>query len=76
MFGKNRRLIPVQCSACQRWRAVRADPDDVGRVVSGKALVQDALSYLDPFERELLLLSGLCERCWTAMIPSDPAAYS
>lgn len=49
------------CSMCDAITTVYAKPEDVWRWEDG-TLIQDAMPYLKPSEREVLI-SGLCYEC-------------
>ena len=82
MFGENRnRLITIRCVCCQKWVALRVDPEDLERHVRGGVYVQHAFvvregkPYLSPYSRELFI-SKCCRSCWHLLCPSDPLAYN
>lgn len=62
-FGDNTQF-DVQCRDCDEWHSFTCKTSDVEswRSIDGLA-IQDAMPYLQPCERELLL-SGLCDDCW------------
>lgn len=70
MQGTNRSLVAVQCVVCKKFVAIRVDLEDVERWRKGM-LVQDAMPYMSPPERELLCLSNACGACWKLLCP-DP----
>jgi hypothetical protein len=80
VFGEKLKLITMQCCVCQRWIALRVDPEDVERHKHG-VLVQhafaarDGKAYLTAAERELFL-SQCCNDCWHLLTESDPLAYN
>ena len=49
-----------------------ADRDDMEAWLSGDKYIQDALAYLSPSERELLI-SSTCDTCWKKMYGEDDA---
>jgi hypothetical protein len=48
---------------------VLAHPNDVEKWMDG-ALIQDAMPYLNPDERELLI-SRICPTCWVEMFGEE-----
>ena len=52
----------VTCVFCSNKFVVEAFPEDVKRCENGE-LIQDAMPYLAPEWRELLI-SGTCPGCW------------
>ena len=80
MFGEKRELMTMTCVACKKQVAMRVDPEDVQKHVEGMFVQhafadRDGKPYLDPAERELWI-SGVCNDCWAALCPPDPASYS
>ena len=57
--------IPAQCIKCNDIHLIIADSEDVKQWVNG-ALIQDAMPYLSPDEREILI-SGICGMCFERM---------
>ncbi|MGA8837527.1 MAG: hypothetical protein WB538_17990 [Candidatus Sulfotelmatobacter sp.] len=75
MYGKNRYELILCCVVCGRQIAVQVDPEDVLRHEQGE-LVQDAMPYLSPEERELFV-SGVCgDPCWPLLCPSSKLDYN
>jgi len=74
VYGETRQVIAIQCCVCGQWIALRLDKDDLDRHLHRGVLVQDAMPYLSASDRELVL-SRLCESCWSLLCPSDPLAY-
>ena len=75
MYGERLdQLIPIQCACCQKWVAVRLDPDDLERHRTGGFVRRDGLPYLDASLRELFI-SRCCSDCWALLCPSSPLAY-
>ena len=59
----------VRCIVCDDTFDIMVDPNDLNRWAEGE-LIQEALDYLNPDERELLL-SGICGSCWDALFPDN-----
>lgn len=59
---------PVTCWKCGTEHEIKAKEDDINRWQGGE-LIQEALPYLKPFERELLI-SGTCEPCFEKIFAS------
>ena len=57
----------VRCIVCDDTFDIMVDPNDLNRWAEGE-LIQEALDYLNPDERELLL-SGICGSCWDDLFP-------
>tara|TARA_B100001113_G_scaffold35291_1_gene25120 strand:+ start:611 stop:832 length:222 start_codon:yes stop_codon:yes gene_type:complete len=62
----------VVCDHCRREYNIMADRDDMEAWLSGDKYIQDALAYLSPSERELLI-SSTCDTCWKKMYGEDDA---
>jgi hypothetical protein len=81
MFGEKLRLITMKCRACEKWQALRVDPEDLDRHRRQGVFVQHAFvdrkgrPYLTAAERELFL-SGCCDECWDLLFPSDALVYN
>jgi len=82
MYGEKRdRLITIRCVTCQKWTAIRLDPDDFYRHVRDGVYVQHAFArrdgkpYLTSAERELFI-SAVCDSCWPLLCPVDRLAYN
>ena len=82
MFGEKLKLTTMQCCVCEKWIALRVDPDDLELHMKHGVFVQDAFvdrkgrPYLSAAERELFpACSGVCAACWSLLCPSDPRAY-
>lgn len=82
MYGEKRdRLITIRCRVCEKWTAIRLDPDDFYRHVRDGVFVQrafvdrDGRPYLSSAERELFI-SAVCGGCWSLLCPSDRLAYN
>lgn len=79
-FGQNLELIVRQCCCCQKWVAMRVDPEDVDRHVIGGVFVQHAFSdrrgrpYISAADREMWI-SGVCGTCYDLLCPHDPKEY-
>ena len=59
----------VRCIVCDDTFDIMVDPNDLNRWAEGE-LIQEALDYLNPDERELLL-SGICGSCWDTLFPDN-----
>lgn len=59
----------ITCKFCGGKHVLSARPLDVQKWLDG-AYIQDALPYLTPDERELMI-SGMCPTCWTKTFGSD-----
>lgn len=57
----NREIYSATCPICGKKSYVSANPEDVWRWEDG-TLIQDAMPYLKPCEREVFI-SGLCFEC-------------
>ena len=59
-------MIAVQCtSSCNKVFTLMVVPADLSKWQNGE-LIQNAMPYLTPDERELLI-SGTCGDCWKKM---------
>ena len=57
--------VGCQCVSCNDVHILLVNSEDLQRWKDG-ALIQDAMPYLSPDEREILI-SGVCGRCFDAM---------
>ena len=62
--------IAATCRSCQKSYDLLGNMSDVHEWMSGK-YIQDAMPYLTPDERELLI-SGTCKKCFDKMFGKDP----
>jgi hypothetical protein len=83
MFGEKLKLMTMQCCVCEKWIALRVDPDDLELHTKHGVFVQDAFvdrkgkPYLTAAERELFpACSGCCPACYELLCPSDKLAYN
>lgn len=60
--------VDIQCHVCHRWYNILVNRADLEDWLSGSLSIQDALDYLAPRERELLL-SQTCGDCFDEMFP-------
>ena len=63
--GRNLLCYVVKCKYCSEDHKIKIDPSDV-EAWQGGQLIQDALSYLNKGERELLI-SRTCNKCFGEM---------
>lgn len=73
MHGTNLTTVAAQCVICKKFVAIRVDLEDLVLWRDG-VLVQDAMPYLSPADRELLCLSNVCGTCWKLLCP-DPNTH-
>lgn len=70
-FGDHINLI-VECPFCHKPSTIKLDAVKTKLFEEGMQKwqngmrVQDAMPFLSPSERELLL-SGMCDKCWSSM---------
>ena len=62
--------LQAQCVSCKDTHVLMVNKNDLKRWESG-ARIQDAMPYLTPDERELLI-SGICGKCFDRMLGEDP----
>jgi hypothetical protein len=60
--------VDIQCHSCGVWYNILVNRYDLHDWTSGSLSIQDALSYLSPSERELLL-SQTCGGCFDKIFP-------
>ncbi len=58
----------ITCVSCGLDYNIMAERADLEAWLSGEQYIQDALHYLTPSERELLI-SQTCDTCWKALYP-------
>jgi Na+-translocating ferredoxin:NAD+ oxidoreductase RnfC subunit len=82
VFGENRdQLTTIRCRVCEKWTAIRLDPDDFYRHVRDGVFVQHAFAdrdgkpYLTAAERELFI-TAVCGSCYSLLCPSNKFAYN
>ena len=61
--------IQAQCLRCNATHVLMVNKNDLKRWESG-ALIQDAMPYLTPDERELLI-SGICGTCFDQLFGEE-----
>lgn len=59
-------IADVRCLHCGRYFTIFYNRQDMVDWLSGSLVIQDAMPYLTPGERELFL-SGTCNDCFDAM---------
>lgn len=64
-MADNREPFDVQCRQCHMIRTVQISREDFSQWQDG-VLIQNAMPYLTPGERELLI-SRICEPCFDKM---------
>lgn len=57
------------CKRCNEPQYLLAKPQDIQAWMEGVS-IQDALHYLTPDERELII-SGICSTCWEELFGGD-----
>jgi hypothetical protein len=62
--------VDIECVRCRRWFNILVNRYDLGDWMSGSMPIQEAMEYLSPNERELLL-SQTCGDCFDEMFPPD-----
>ena len=62
--------MQVECRTCKDTHILMVNIRDAKRWKEGE-LIQDAMPYLTPDERELLI-SGTCGKCFDKMFGEDP----
>ncbi len=62
--------LEKECVHCQKEFVIQVNEADYDSWVDGKALIQDAMPYLTPGQRELLI-SGTCDDCWNSLFGSN-----
>lgn len=72
MVTTNQQSCDIKCDHCGVTYNILADRNDIFDWLSGDKLIQDALAYLSPSERELLI-SNTCDICWKKMYGEDDA---
>jgi ribosomal protein S27AE len=82
MYGEKREeLLTKVCPTCGKAVILRVDKEDLERHLSDCVFVQIAFAdrngvpYLDSAEREMMI-SGLCDDCWSILAPSNPMVYN
>ena len=69
MVSTNLKTYNVMCVLCRQDYVILAEEEDMVSWLSGKKYIQDALDYLSPAERELLI-SQTCDTCWSQLYGS------
>ncbi len=62
-------ILNVQCVHCNTDYEIAVEKKDFDRWESGE-LIQDAMPYLTPGQRELLI-SNTCDACWDRLFTFD-----
>lgn len=62
--------VSRKCWRCKTKHIVKLYKEDHDAWKSGGVLIQEAMPYLTPGERELLI-SGTCDGCWDELFGSD-----
>jgi hypothetical protein len=62
-------ILGIMCNRCHRRFTVEVDSEDLKRWEKG-TFIQNAMPYLSPAERELLI-SQTCNDCWQEMFPPE-----
>ena len=62
--------LQAQCVSCKDTHVLMVNNHDLKRWEGGE-LIQNAMPYLTPDERELLI-SGVCGKCFDKMFEEDP----
>lgn len=60
--------VDIECVRCRRWFNILVNRYDLDDWMSGSMPIQEAMEYLSPSERELLL-SQTCGDCFDKMFP-------
>ena len=55
--------VKATCPSCGKTQIISVDLQDLQMWQCGAALIQDAMPYLTPSEREMLM-TGLCDDCF------------
>jgi hypothetical protein len=61
--------VDIECHICRRWHNILVNRYDLFDWTSGSMSIQQAMDYLSPNERELLL-SQTCGDCFDEMFSS------
>ena len=69
MMAKEKTTMWSTCRVCKNQVEMQVHIEDVTAWENGK-LIQDAMPYLTPGEREVLI-SGTCEPCFDRMFGSE-----
>ena len=65
----NKKPMKIECGMCNVEHVIMVNPEDILAWQCGD-YIQDALAYLTPAERELLI-SQTCDVCWKSMYGED-----
>ena len=60
------KVIKKDCVHCEKEFEIHVNKDDYKEWTDNGTLIQQAMPYLTPGERELLI-SGTCDECWDRM---------
>lgn len=66
--------VMVTCRFCGKSHILKVKQEDFFSWKTGEKLVQNAMPYLTPSERELLI-SNTCETCWDKMFADHEDEY-
>ena len=61
--------LAVKCRWCNSEQTLSVKPEDLRKWQNGE-LIQRAMPYLKPYEREILI-SGTCEGCYKKLFGDD-----
>jgi len=70
MIATNQYAHETSCVHCGSKHVIMVDRADLESWLAGEVYIQDALDYLTPAERELLI-SQTCDTCWKRMWGED-----
>lgn len=70
MIATNKYAHETSCVHCKSKHVIILDRQDLESWLAGEVYIQDALDYLTPAERELLI-SQTCDNCWKRMWGED-----
>jgi hypothetical protein len=70
MIASNQQAYDIKCDHCGVVYSILADRQDIFDWLAGDKYIQDALYYLSPAERELLI-SRTCDSCFNSFFPVD-----
>ena len=69
IMAREKKTMWSTCRMCKDQVEMEVYAEDVEAWENGE-LIQDAMPYLTPGEREVLI-SGTCDSCWDKMFPND-----
>jgi len=70
MVSSEYQTYDITCDLCKQEYNILAKEQDMFDWLSGDKYIQDALDYLSPAERELLI-SRVCDTCWKQLYGED-----